>query len=311
MRRGRPSAPVSCIREAPPPPICACASSLNATEPRHEVANQAACRRASRRSRNDDRRRSAALLTDDRFDFARFDAETAQLHLMIEPPENLDLTVRQHTRRDRRCGTFGRHRTGSERNSRRSSPDDPRSRALRRRPRCGVRPNTPTGTGWSLRSSTYSCVLAIGLPDGDRCDPGSSPSARRPNRRLGRTVDVPERFRRLPAAAARARREALRRRRASSDQDASRSRPRGACSTATGVACIDVRAVRLRAAARARTGRRPRRAMRRRTVAPMTSGKNSSRPRCRTKPSSRPRVRRRRATRSTRANDVRRLTTLR
>ena len=61
---------------------------------RHEVRDERV-RSASLRVNHDGRMADLRMLLERRFDFAGFDAEAAQLHLLIGPPEVFDRAVRQ------------------------------------------------------------------------------------------------------------------------------------------------------------------------------------------------------------------------
>ena len=103
------------------------------------------------------------------FDLAELDAVAANLHLMIEPAEELERAVRPVAHADRRCGTSGRRPRPNGSATNRSAVSSGRVAVAARHAvaadveLAGARRSARAARP---RSRTYSCVLAIGRPIG-------------------------------------------------------------------------------------------------------------------------------------------------
>ena len=125
-----------------------------------------------------------------RLDLARLDAETAQLHLRVRAPEELQHPVRHASAPGPRCGTSGfpPDRTGPRRTAPPSAPHAPDSRAQAPPPLCTA-PPPPRRNRLKPPSSTYTRVFQIGRPIGGVSIPRSVDDRQgRPDRSFGRPV---------------------------------------------------------------------------------------------------------------------------
>ena len=88
-----------------------------------------------------------------RLDLARLDAEAAQLHLRVRPPQELQHAIARASAPGRRCGTSGcpPPRTDRPRTAPPSAPHAPDSPAPDPAPATYNSPATPAGTGCKMR----------------------------------------------------------------------------------------------------------------------------------------------------------------